>query len=80
MIQLRTDTSHDDSDRSLSVNEYAAKLGVSRSSVYAEVRRKRLRLAKLGNRSLVTPTARKAHQQLLDSEADAAAAAPQDAA
>jgi hypothetical protein len=62
------------------VDEFASLLTVCRSLIYKEVRLRRLRLAKVGGRSIVTRSEGQRYMRMLDAEAAAAAPPDKDAA
>ena len=53
-----------------SVDQFAHIFGLSRSAVYAEIRAGRLKVSKIGTRTVVTRTQARAYQTLLEQEAE----------
>ncbi|GAB3290365.1 helix-turn-helix domain-containing protein [Parahaliea aestuarii] len=52
---MQTVATANTSDRVLSIQQFAAKYGISRQTVYNELARGKLRSAKIGRRRIITP-------------------------
>ena len=57
-----------------SIGEFAHSFNMSRSSVYAEIRAGRLKVAKIGARTIITRKRARDYQELLEREAESAQA------